>query len=396
MRRTMPMPQGKHEAPDCSDGLSRRSREVQATPQSILSLSFLVYVGGIYACFMTCSLLHESIYRARDSSGAALSPWFVNVIESTANVIVAGLGMHFWEGRQPFVPQWGMAKTGCLQVVAKYCASSSRLYGVSAPMLTLVKSARPLPVMLGQRLIAGVTYTQREYCQYVLVVVASVLVGAARSPLPSDDLSVAGLLFLLASTLCDGYVGGRQKEMKTTVRAYRRSQRQPVEDLQPFELQFFTNLYMLATASVFVLSSGDCWSGVRFMATVPDVQLQLCQYAICSSVGQIFIFACVTQFDPLVLAVVTTSRKFISVLATLVVFEYEVGATSFAGLLLAGVGFYLIVTGEIKRASHKDVAFLKIDTHAVDAGFDDHEATVRNRPRPELVERNSPKSSSAS
>lgn len=331
-------------------GSGQRSSEgVADGDRREISVSFFVYVGGIYACFISCSLLHESIYRARSPSGDAVSPWVVGALEALANTLVAAAGMCLWEGMQPLVPQRGLATTGGLQLLSKYCASASRVQGLPGPVLTLVKSARPLPVMLGQRLIAGTHYTPREYVQYALIVSASVMVGTAKSSAPSDGVSTAAMLLLLLSTACDGYIGGRQKEMKNSVRAHRRSHGLAVEDLQPFEMQFYTNVYMLLTASACSLWLGDWRTGLRFLREDPDVALMVLQYAVCSAVGQVFIFACVSRFDPLTLSVVTSSRKLASVMVMLVLFGYEVNTTCLVGLAFAVGGFALVLSDEVSR-----------------------------------------------
>eukprot|EP00747_Dinoflagellata_sp_TGD_P031336 gnl/TRDRNA2_/TRDRNA2_135210_c0_seq4.p1 gnl/TRDRNA2_/TRDRNA2_135210_c0~~gnl/TRDRNA2_/TRDRNA2_135210_c0_seq4.p1 ORF type:complete len:399 (+),score=64.72 gnl/TRDRNA2_/TRDRNA2_135210_c0_seq4:62-1198(+) len=315
---------------------------------TMLSLSFAVNVAGIYVCFVSCSLLHEAIYREQAPGGQMLSPWVVNVLESAANTCVAIVGMLVWEGIQPMLPQRSLASTGALQVMAKYCASASRTYGVPGPVLTLVKTARPLPVMLGQGIIAGSRYSLREYCQYSLIVAASVLVGTAKSPLPTDGVSGVGLLFVALSMACDGYVGGRQQEMKSTARSYRSARGIQPESIQPFELQFFTNIYMGLTAALFAVSSGNVGQAVEFFSQVPGSLSKVVQYAACSAVGQIFVFRCLAQLNPLILSLVTSSRKLVSVMLTLIVFGYEVSGLSICGLILAIIGFVLIFMDETK------------------------------------------------
>mmetsp|Transcript_108941 Transcript_108941/g.347466 ORF Transcript_108941/g.347466 Transcript_108941/m.347466 type:complete len:332 (+) Transcript_108941:53-1048(+) len=277
------------------------------------SLSFAFNVAGIYVCFMSCGLLHESIYRTRSASGGTLSPWLVNAVEAGVNVVVALGGRRFWEGVRPLSSQGAFVSTGSFQVFAKYLASAARVHGVPGPVQTLVKTARPLPVMLGQRLLAGTLYSPREYAQYVLFVASSLLVGTARDPLPTDGISAIGLLCLLLSCLCDGYVGGRQKALKATVQEERRAAGLQPEALGPMEMQLFTNLYMLATASALAVGAGGLGPSLRLLAEAPSLVQRVLQYAGCSAIGQIFVFICVTRADPLVLAMVTSSRKLASV-----------------------------------------------------------------------------------
>lgn len=318
----------------------------------MLSVNFVTTVGGIYLCFMACSLLHERLYQAAAPDGVTLSPWVVNSLESFLNALVGLTGMCCFEGFH-HVPQGGLALTGGLQVLSKYCGSSSRVHGVPGPVLTLVKSARPLPVMIGQRVIAGTTYTVQEYVQYLLIVFASILVGTTRSSKRTDAASFPGLLLLFVSIVCDGFIGGKQKELQGRVKAHRKDKGMKVEHLQPFEMQFYTNAYMCLTAVICTLACGDFPTSISYVKQVPSALESILQYTLCSALGQVFIFRCVSDFDPLVLSVVTTSRKLLSVLLTLLLFGYEVGPLCILGLVLAGVGFTLIAYGEVRRHRSK-------------------------------------------
>jgi len=316
--------------------------------ESLLTLSFALNVAGIYACFMSCSLLHEAIYRARSPSGDHLSPWFVNAVEAFVNVVVAAVGRWLWEGARP-VPHADFLSTGSLQVLAKYFSSAARVHGVPGPVQTLVKTARPFPVMLGQRLIAGTLYSPREYAQYMMIVAASVLVAAAGNPLPTDSPSALGAFCLLCSCMCDGYVGGRQKALKASVRTERRKNGVQPEALGPLEMQLFTNSYMLLTALAFAVVFGGLRPGLTHLWEDWSLLEKVLKYAVCSAVGQVFVFTCMTKTDPLVLAMVTSSRKLASVVAILIVFGYEVNSICLLGLVLACLGFGMILSDEVRR-----------------------------------------------
>lgn len=86
---------------------------------------------------------------------------------------------------------------------------------------------------------------------------------------------------------------------------------------------------------------------------------KVAQYTACSAVGQIFIFRVITRFDPLIVAVVTASRKFASVIATLLVFGYEVNVACLVGIMLAGGGMAMIFSGELRQRSNHAVADTK-------------------------------------
>lgn len=317
---------------------------------SLLTLTFATNVGGIYACFMCTSLLHEYIYRARDTSGETLSPWFVNVLEALANVFVGAVGVYLWEKPLP-PPQRALALAGCAQVVSKSLASMSRVHGVPGPVSTMAKSSKALPIMAGQWILAGTRYTWSEYIQYSMIVSASILIGTAKSSLPTDHISLLGCFYLAGSMFCDGYVGGVQKQMKMNVKVHRKARGIEPASIQPFEMQLYTNLYMLGTAMIVAIGTGALHHGYVFCRDIPSVTIRVAQYAFCSAIGQIFVFNTVTAFDPLILSIVTTSRKFFSLIVTLIVFGYDLNGLCIAGIVLAGIGLSLVLFGEISASS---------------------------------------------
>ena len=51
-----------------------------------------------------------------------------------------------------------------------------------------------------------------------------------------------------------------------------------------------------------------------FVQRHPSVLLQLATFSVASALGQFFIFLCVSEFGPLPCSIITTTRKFFSVL----------------------------------------------------------------------------------
>ena len=68
-------------------------------------------------------------------------------------------------------------------------------------------------------------------------------------------------------------------------------------------------------------------------------------FSMASAVGQNFIFYVVTQFNPLVLTTVTTTRKIFSVLLDIVSRGYVLNGTQWSGVAAASLG----VLGELQE-----------------------------------------------
>jgi len=129
--------------------------------------------------------------------------------------------------------------------------------------------------------------------------------------------------------MMDGITGGLQK------RLMKQTEGQPPAT---FDYLFFTNLSMGAVALTIALAIGDLKSGLLFMEQNPVLRQMIVLECVLSAVGQFFIFFVVANFDPMVCATVTTTRKILSVSWSIAVKGHVVSNGGYAGLLLAIAG----------------------------------------------------------
>lgn len=80
------------------------------------------------------------------------------------------------------------------------------------------------------------------------------------------------------------------------------------------ESMLWTNLSGCIVALLFAFLSGHLFSGIKFGMKNPQVLNAILVYSISSAVGQNFVYYTLTQFNPLVLTTVTTTRKIFSTL----------------------------------------------------------------------------------
>ena len=82
------------------------------------------------------------------------------------------------------------------------------------------------------------------------------MVSLSKGSKKGGSGSALGFAFILSSLACDGVTGGAQKRLKGECAA--RGVR-----AKPYDFMFWTNVYMLAVASVLTLLSGEAFSGAR-------------------------------------------------------------------------------------------------------------------------------------
>ena len=95
---------------------------------------------------------------------------------------------------------------------------------------------------------------------------------------------------------------------------------------------------MCVTAALVALGLGELQSGVAYCMKNPEIMSKITKFALCSAVGQSFIFYTIANFDPLVLSTVTTTRKIFSVLLSILFKGHHVSLTGWSGIALACAG----------------------------------------------------------
>lgn len=101
---------------------------------------------------------------------------------------------------------------------------------------------------------------------------------------------------------------------------------------------FWTNLYMSIVAVIISFGLGEGLPGIQFCLANPVIFSKILKFAVCSAVGQSFIFYTISNFDPLVCTTVTTTRKVFSVLLSIFINNHPMSTESWLGIGLASLG----------------------------------------------------------
>ena len=109
--------------------------------------------------------------------------------------------------------------SGTSQVFAKTFTSLALASQISFPVVTLAKSGKMVPVMIGSILIGGSKYTLREYLQVASIILGTALVSMDKKNSKSSATSTIGLAYIALSLTCDGITGGMQNRLKKDIKA---------------------------------------------------------------------------------------------------------------------------------------------------------------------------------
>ena len=87
--------------------------------------------------------------------------------------------------------------------------------------------------------------------------------------------------------------------------------------------------------------TGEGISAIGFVSRHPFIIPSLMLFGLVSATGQIFVFTTITRFGPLTCSIITTTRKFITILASVIIFGNSLLTRQWIGTVLVFVGLGL-------------------------------------------------------
>ena len=220
--------------------------------------------------------------------------------------------------------------------------SNSSLKHVNYPTQVLGKSCKMIPVLIAGTLFGTRKYSIRKYISVFIITAGIVLfqmMGTAKK-VSQQSNSTFGLALLFLSLCMDGICGMQQD---VVIPRYKPSS---------LRLQVMLNIYGIGVSLVTAILQGELLPGIRFLAANHLCLWYAVQFGLCSSVGQMFILYTVRHFPPLVLSTITTTRKFFSILISVIFMGNDINRYQWLGVFLVFFGILFDKFNGNKPKSH--------------------------------------------
>lgn len=298
-----------------------------------MRIRFIICFLGVFVCYFYYGILQETITRGDYGHGEKFRFARTLVfIQCIFNAVFARILIHFFEGPKPDLTKNWLYAVCSLSYVGAMVSSNTALQFVNYPTQVLGKSCKPIPVM-----ILGVTILRKKYPLAKYLCVLLIVTGVAlflykpnkASAVADDHVFGFGEILLLVSLTLDGLTGVAQDHMKARF--------QTTANYMMLNI----NLWSTLVLGLAVLWTGEVWDFLSFTERNPSIVYNILLFGLTSALGQTFIFMTVVYFGPLTCSIVTTTRKFFTILGSVILFGNVLSSMQWIGTILVFLGLGL-------------------------------------------------------
>ncbi|XP_022709814.1 solute carrier family 35 member B1-like [Varroa jacobsoni] len=295
------------------------------------SLKVVIYAGGILISYAVFGIFQEKILRSSYGKDEErfVYQFSLLLIQCAMNMLMSKVLLHaVWsQGRD--LTEWRYYTQGGIFYVGAMVTSFIALQYVNYPTQVVAKSCKPIPVMILGVLLARKRYPIQKYLFVVQIVVGAALFMYEDTHCKADKGSFFGNMLLAVSLALDGLLAATQDRMKQNFQT------------KSLHMMFHLNLVSIIFLTICVAYTGELPAFAAFLQKYPQLYGEVFLFAVCSAVGQIFIYSTVAEFGPLVCSIVTTTRKLFTVIASILLFGNALTERQWLGTSLVFAGLFL-------------------------------------------------------
>ncbi|KAM9044734.1 solute carrier family 35 member B1 isoform 2-T3 [Megaptera novaeangliae] len=252
-------------------------------------------------------------------------------IQCVINAVFAKILIQFFDtARVDRTRSWLYAACS-VSYLGAMVSSNSALQFVNYPTQVLGKSCKPIPVML-----LGVTLLKKKYpmakylCVLLIVAGVALFMYKPKKVVGIEEHTVGyGELLLLLSLTLDGLTGVSQDHMRAHYQTGSN------------HMMLNINLWSTLLLGAGILFTGELWEFLSFAERYPTIIYNILLFGLTSALGQSFIFMTVVYFGPLTCSIITTTRKFFTILASVILFANPISPMQWVGTVLVFLGLGL-------------------------------------------------------
>eukprot|EP01111_Echinosteliopsis_oligospora_P009181 TRINITY_DN2652_c0_g1_i1.p1 TRINITY_DN2652_c0_g1~~TRINITY_DN2652_c0_g1_i1.p1 ORF type:complete len:343 (-),score=79.63 TRINITY_DN2652_c0_g1_i1:12-977(-) len=305
-------------------------------------VKLVIGVSGIYVFYLMYGIYQENVtsHKFGEEQERFKYTSFVLFFQSIINAVCAFGVIKVMGLKEDKTPKSVYAASSLSSIFAMFCSNQALMY-VDYPSQVLGKSCKCIPVMIMGLLIKKKTYPFVKYLSVVLVTIGIALFmmpGGGTHKAGGTESSALGLFLLVVSLGLDGVTGTLQDEMMSK---YHNSKKG--KTTAPY-VMFYSNIWASVYMFFVVLLFGDLFPAISFCRRHPEIIPQIFLLSWSSALGQNFIYYTMQNFGALTLATITTTRKFFTILASIIWFGHTLTMSQWiaVSLVFTGLGSEIV------------------------------------------------------
>lgn len=321
---------------ETKEGESAQEGEKDRQNASIRQMRGAGLACGIFTCLISYGYFQEKIMTGQwgddKLGGKQISSVFLVMCNRLTSLTIAIIGIvSQGESFAPGAPVTAYSAIAFSNMMATTCQYEALRY-VSFPTQTLAKTAKMIPVMIWGTFLAKKTYKVKDY-----VVAAGVTVGATFFLLTGDvtvkqaksssrETSVTGMMIMIAYLFFDGFTSTVQERLFKDIKVSTWNQMLYVGLLSALVTGFVSGVNTQGNGGI------PPWD--------QDLYMHVLFLSLSAAIAQIFILILIKEFGALIFATVMTTRQFLSILLSCLIFLHPLTLGQWVGTVLVFGSLY--------------------------------------------------------
>lgn len=310
----------------------------------------LVCAAGIFVCYFYFGMLQEKITRGQygdEKNREKFTYMFALVFfQCLVNYIFAkSILLTVMKQGEDTTPNLYYAISALTYLLGMVC-SNMALQFVSYPTQVIGKAGKPIPVMILGVLLGNKVYPLKKYLFILLIVIGVALFmykdGNEMKKQMESQMSFGELLIAL-SLLMDGLTSAVQERMRSE------------HNSRSGHMMLNMNIWSVVLSGIVILISGELFEFIKFLQRYPTTLWHIATFSIAGAFGQYFIFLTVADFGPLPCSIITTTRKFFTVLGSIIIFGNALSPRQWLSTFIVFTGLFLDAMYGKDKTSKKEI-----------------------------------------
>merc|ERR1712205_297442 len=260
------------------------------------------------------------------------------------SMIVAAVVLALKKGLvSPAAPIYSYGAVSASNVVATTCQYEALKY-VSFPVQTLGKCAKMIPVMIWGYAINGKTYKVADYLIACGVMTGCTLFAmygeTTSSSAEGPSTGVYGIALMLGYLGFDGFTSTFQDKL---FKGYQ---------METYNQMLWVNFCSAVISSFWLMTDSSMVDAIAFVKKHPAAMSDAIVLSAASTLGQLCILFTIKEFGALLFATIMTTRQFLSILLSCIVFMHMLSPMQWLGTVLVFGALYY--KSFVKSAAKKE------------------------------------------